>query len=342
MNNKIVVYGEAWRGSMPYSIMLALNRQGYDVILFDYTHYYYHIGSNRVLGKIGYYVNKLYYGYIVNKINNDLISIVKDCRPRMVVVVKGRDILPSTLTYFNNINMPVINWHVDEYFNPYYITKYSDSNFTLYDLHLSSRPHMFDYYNKRGARRVVYQEFCYDPSISYPVHMQSSNECDVSFVGNWSNKRESVIRSLCKYVKAYVWGGGWWRALKLKNNVNCRIMDKRVDLEAYSRVIASSKICINCLTAENKDMTNLRTFEIPACGGFQMTEYTEQQYNIFNKGEGVCFYGNYEQLKDNILYYLDKPDQRRRMAEVGYSVITSNGNTYVDRCKYMIKCVGEM
>lgn len=340
--NRILVYGESWRGSMPHSILLALTRLGFDAIVFDYQKYLARLDGNMLLKKASAIMDNILFHRRCSDINRQLTRIINDFRPQLIIIVKGLHILPDSLKKINRIGIPCVSWHVDEPFNPRDITPYSDENFTLYDIHFSSRPHLFEEYRKKRARRVEYLEFCFDSTIFYPINSMQNNKYELSFVGTWSKNREQWIKAISPFFKVAVWGGSWWRARSLWQEPNIQMMYRSAALEDYSRVISNSKICLNFLTLDNRDQTNLRNFEIPACKGFQLCNRTGQLINIFKEDEEIVLYDSKQELIDKICYYLKHENERMEISKKGFENVIKNDHTFLMRCRELVSEVGKV
>ena len=327
---------------MPHSILLALTRLGYEAIIFDYQKYLSKLDGNRFLRKAASITDNFLFKKKCLDINRHFIQSVEDFRPQLVIIIKGLHILPVTLQKIKQTGIPVVNWHVDDPFNPRYITPYSDENFILYDIHFSLRPHLFEEYLKKGTKRVEYLECCFDPTIFYPLNFTQNGKYDVSFVGTWSKTRERWMKYISPCFRVYVWGGSWWRAKSLRKEPNIHLMYRSAVLEDYSRVVSESKICLNFLTLENRDQTNLRNFEISACKGFQLCNRTQQLTTIFKENEEICLYETEQELIDKIRYYLKHENERIEIAKKGFEAVTNQEHTFLSRCKQVISTVEDL
>nr|CAJ71380.1 hypothetical protein kustc0635 [Candidatus Kuenenia stuttgartiensis] len=340
--NRILIYGESWRGGMPHSMLLAFTRLGYDTIIFDYQKYlsFHQFSINRIVNKLCYVLDQFYFKKRCTEINTKFIQQVEDFLPDLIIVMKGLHVLPESLEKIKKLGISVVNWHVDDFFNPLYTMPYSKEAFTLYDIHFSPRPHLFEEYRRLGAKNVEYLGVCVDPNAFYPVSSVSGNfQCDVSFVGSWSKNRENLLKKLHLF-NVQIYGSGWHRAVvSFRGIPNIHLMNKSVHLEDFSRVIKRSKICLNILTIENRDQTNLRNFEIPACKGFQLCNRTPQLLKIFKEGEEIALYENEQELIDKIRYYLDHEEARIKVAENGFKAVINGDHTYKSRCKQLISAV---
>lgn len=324
---------------MPFSILLAMTRLGHEAVIFDYCKYLSKLDGNRMLKKVAYKLDNAFYQSRCKNINSHFIRLVQDFKPKLIIVVKGSHILPETIKKINELGITIVNWHVDDPFNQKYLTAHSAQNLMLYDIHFSSRPHLFTEYIQKGARRVEYLEFCYDETIFYLLDSGDDIKYEISFVGNWSQEREELIKELAQFFKIYVWGGSWWRAHSLKNNKNIYLHNNRANLEEYSRIISHSKVCLNFLTQENRDQTNLRNFELQACMGFQLCNRTDQIRTIFDEDKEICLFSAKQELIEKCRYYINHDDERLMVARKGYERITQNQHTFVSRCQKVLSVI---
>ena len=339
--NRILVYGESWRAAVSYSILLALTRLGYSVIIFDYKKHLSlsKVEDNRFLRKMGFVLDQLFFKKRCTEINKSFLQCIEDFSPDLIIVVKGLHVLPESLKKIKKNGIPVVNWHGDEFFNPIYIMPYSRESFVLYDIHFSQRSHLFEEYRKQGGGNIEYLEHCVDPTVFYPINSISGNHpCDVSFIGSWSKKREHLLKKLYMF-NVHIYGSSWHRAAIFRRAPNILFMNKGVYLEDFSRVVSMSKICLNILTEENRDQTNLRNFEIPACRGFQLCERSTKLTEIFKEGEEIALYEGEQELIEKIHYYLSHEFERIKIAENGFKAVIQGGHTYESRCKQLISVV---
>ncbi len=102
------------------------------------------------------------------------------------------------------------------------------------------------------------------------------------------------------------------------NNENCKgkisIADEAV---AYS----SSKICLNAHLEEHLEYGtyNFRIFNVLACGGFVMSDYSEKLEKEFK--ECIVFSDGNEDLRKKVKYYLDNQNETVKFRENGFSLI---------------------
>jgi hypothetical protein len=121
------------------------------------------------------------------------------------------------------------------------------------------------------AATVHHLKFGYDP-VAHWHPIGSPNELtrgkNVVFVGAWDPKREELIRQLCRVAPIDVWGSNWKRASPMRN---VRIQSTvNVYGERAADAISSGILALNLVRPQNARTSNMRTYEIPAQGGYAL------------------------------------------------------------------------
>ena len=76
----------------------------------------------------------------------------------------------------------------------------------------------------------------------------------------------------------------------------------------------------------------MRTFEIPAIGGFMLAERGAGEYlEFFDEGEEIACFDDVADADTKIRYFLSHPDERERMAAAGRARALKSGYAYEDR-----------
>ena len=87
----------------------------------------------------------------------------------------------------------------------------------------------------------------------------------------------------------------------------------------------------------NRDRHTSRTFEIPACGGFQLSERTDEVLSFFDEGEEIECFASIDELKDKATYYLKHEAQRRRIAAGGLARVRRSPYSFTDRLQTILQ-----
>ncbi|WP_027368860.1 CgeB family protein [Desulfocurvibacter africanus] len=78
-----------------------------------------------------------------------------------------------------------------------------------------------------------------------------------------------------------------------------------------------SDINFNCTSKQMKGAVNQRVFDVPACGGFVLSDYREQMEDLFELGREAICYRDPEEIPELVRFYLDNPAARERVARAG-------------------------
>lgn len=171
---------------------------------------------------------------------------------------------------------------------------------------------------------------------------------DVSFVGMMNPFRRWLVRELEKRgVEVVCFGTGWPRG--------------RLSYDEVEEVFYSSRINLNISNSRSYDIRYVlsgrggwrdfrrtrkireqikgRHFEIPACGGFQLTNYVEFLEDFFLIGKEVAVYNALDDLVNKIRFYLDRESLRREIARAGYERVRKE-HTYEKRFEEIFRTMG--
>lgn len=189
------------------------------------------------------------------------------------------------------------------------------------------------------------------------MHYPEYSECfraDISYVGTYlSEKRkfikEGVFPLRNKYdVKLY--GQDWTFVDRLKgfgqkagqyfNLPYLRSMQKpKLNLEDERRIYAASIISINIHEEYQKQYggdCNERTFKIPLCGGFEITDDVACIRKYFKDGEEIVIAKDKKDWLEKIEYYIRNPDKRLPIIAAGRKRVLAE-HTYHNRVTQILE-----
>ncbi|MEW6322987.1 MAG: glycosyltransferase [Acidobacteriota bacterium] len=171
-----------------------------------------------------------------------------------------------------------------------------------------------------GAARPRYLPMACDPAVHRPVELTAAERatygCAISFAGApYLNRRRTLVALADLDFK--IWGDGWNEPALA--HLVCG-EGRRFDVEAMVRIFAGSAINLNLHSANHvtgldpdPDFVNPRTFEIAACGAFQLVDRRTPLPELFAPDEMVAF-GSVAELRAQIAHYLAHPDERAAIA----------------------------
>jgi spore maturation protein CgeB len=121
-----------------------------------------------------------------------------------------------------------------------------------------------------------------------------------------------------------VWGHLWDRMLPLPNYGG-----RYWEYERLEELYASAKITLNDHhpDMEREGFVSNKVFDILASGGFVISGKNKGLAPLFE--DSVPEYESPEHLKEIVLYYLDKPEERHRLMAKGLKIASTH--TYAER-----------
>jgi len=334
---KVLLVGVQWHGGLELSYFNAFQKLKCDVDCFDTDAEYERISwlkGNRILSKIS---RKILGQYFAKLMNERLVEKATAFQPDLVFVLKGVLIFPETLRRIKeNTNALLFNFNPDSPFNPVNSSRYLLDSLTIYDCLFIWGRFLIPELWQVGARRVEYLPFAHDPELHYPVSVTDEEKerygSDIVFIGTWDKEREKWLEKLLDY-DLKIWGNSWEK-LKWASSLRQMWMRKPVIREEFAKVCCSSKIVLNFIRVQNGSAHNMRTFEVPACQGFLLTERTKEQTEFFEEGEEVACFGNVEELREQIERYLNDEESRERIALVARKKVSQH--TYERRAERIL------
>lgn len=337
----ILILGSFEPWSLELSYFRAFQSLGYDPSCFDLSKEYVKVSrftQNR-------YAQYIIHPYAVRKINIKLLKFIAAYEPDLIFVVKGHTICPDSIRAMKKTTRALLFiFNPDDPFNPNRgsSSKFIRKSIPEYDCYFIWSQLLIPRLKKAGARRIEYLPFACDTNLHYPVDLSEGDKVkygsDVSFIGNWDKERENWLLELKNY-KLAVWGADFWET-KCKDKFIRSCWKGRIVIgEEMSKIVQSSKINLNILRLQNKGAHNMRTFEIPACGGFMLHERSEELLEFFEEGKEIDCFSTAEELKDKIIFYLKNDNLRMKIAEAGYQRLLKSGYCYTNRAKQLLEFI---
>lgn len=166
-------------------------------------------------------------------------------------------------------------------------------------------------------------------------------EHEIAFVGRHSERRDRIIAPLAD-LPISIWGAGW---RKLRQGYRPalwrRLVGSGIWGEALVRIWRRSKIVLNVSVWNPGEESglNLRVFDVPACGGFLLTDHSPELAEFFIPGKEVETWASEAELRDKSKFYLAHDAERERIARAGYERSLTLPST-LDRMRDLLSRIG--
>lgn len=171
-----------------------------------------------------------------------------------------------------------------------------------------------------------------DPEYHNPERIAQLNlpdvGCDVAFVGTLLpyalySERIAALEALRDFDL------GVWSIHDAPESLQSYVRGSAMG-EAMLNVLMSSKISLNTHGDFMRYGGNMRLFECAGMGAFQLVDDRPGIADWFTDGEHLIIYRDLDDLRDKVKYYLDHPEERRRIAEAARAHVLAH-HTYDHR-----------
>jgi len=246
-----------------------------------------------------------------------VIASASEWRPDLVIALAQAPLNASVCARLRSAGITVVFWFVENFrVLPYWklVAKDYDVVFAIQDEPFLSM------LGEAGAPKAVYLPTACDPDRHVPVALTADERrrfsADVSFAGAPYLNRQRMLLGLID-LNPRIWGDGWsgTELARLAAGGGARF-----NLDEMIRIFSATKINLNIHSANHvegldpdPDYVNPRTFELAACGAFQLVDARRPLPALFAEDEMVTFRSTSE-LRSLIAHYLARPDERAAIA----------------------------
>lgn len=312
----------------------ALQRAGHEVHPFDYRSYC--IPSrirryNKYIEDIGLY-----------KINHDFTNLVEDVKPDMLLMLHGFTIEPTTLQRMkDSFGMITVNWLCD-YPREFEVAacRYA----SLFDYFLVSGTDALRRLRLSGHKNVHLFPFACEPLYHQPVIPSPAEQerygSDICFVGSMYPGRMRMLEKISDFNVA-IWGPRWGE-VDTDSSLRHLVRGGSLEVDEWVAVYGATKIALNNISSFAPyvdNMMNTRLFEILACKKLQLVDTRDDVLMYFTSGDELVCYSSIEELRSQIVYYLDHPEKAQEIAESGYRKVMQL-HTYDHRVRELMAIIG--
>ena len=276
--------------------------------------------------------------------NRRVLAVAAQFKPTVVLVTGLMPVRRSVLEELRHSHgAAIVNYMTDDPFNLRHRSPTALSAIAAFDVYVSLKPAVDDDLRRAGAQRVCRSWFAYDPAEHFPESAPAAEggrwSADVTFVGGADADRASLFAPVRRWsverTRSFAVFGGYWERFP-DYRPFCRGF---ANGRHYRYALTGAGILLSPVRHANRDWHTMRTFEAAAARAFMLLERTPDHLELFEEGRHAAFFDNADELRDKSAFYLDRGEDRRRMATAAHARITSGGHTYADRLQQILKWV---
>ncbi len=251
-----------------------------------------------------------------------------DFKPDLIISIAQAPLTPESISNLKKLNIPIAFWFVEDFRTIKYwkdVAPFYDYFFTLqrgrFTEELLSIGAKNPYYLPQGCLPSVHKE------INLSLDDLNQYSADLSFMGaGYYNRVQSFTRLLNHNFK--IWGTEW----SLDSQVGRLVQNKneRINPIDIVKIYNAGKINLNLHSSKFHegvnpagDFVNPRTFEIAACGGFQLVDERSELVELMEPGVEVITFNSIDNLCEKVDYYLKNENEVRSIALKGKTRVLS-------------------
>lgn len=145
--------------------------------------------------------------------------------------------------------------------------------------------------------------------------------------------RNDCVRRLLPF-KPLIVGDRGWKIEYKKENHRPRYLDPLSYYEDLPAFYGSSDINFNCTSIQMKGAVNQRVFDVPAAGGFVLTDWRPQMERLYDHDE-MAFFRSPDEIPELTKKYLTHPAERKKIAEKARARVLAR-HKWEDRLREML------
>ena len=277
----------------------------------------------------------------LNNVSQAIYAKVESFEPDLVLCLAQAPLNRVTLKRLARDKVVTAMWFVEDYriftywraFAPYY-----DFFFTI------QKEPLLEQLRAEGACGR-YLPLAALPSFHRPMTLEPAEQrrygADLSFLGAGYPNRRVAFRQLTGF-DFKIWGSDWEGESLLAHHLQAG--GARIEPEEAVKIFNATRVNLNLHSSVhvdtligNGDFVNPRTFELAACGAFQLVDQRSLMPELFAEDE-LALFTSMDQLREAIAHYLAHPAERVCIAEKGRSRVLAE-HTYQHRMRSLLAMI---
>lgn len=338
---RILVVLPLYGGSLPIGryVASAFKEEGHIVEVFEAPEFNSAYDSLKNLkvttDRLDYLQNSF-----LNVVSQSVLAKVETFEPDLVFAMAQAPLNHQALKRLRRDGVTTAMWFVEDY----RLFTYWKSFAPFYDIFAVIQKEPFiDELAQIGQPNALYLPLAAQPDFHKPLELSSVEQrkfgSDVSFMGAGYPNRRIAFRELVNH-DFKIWGNEWDGDHVLEPLLQFK--GARVSPEECVKIFNATKINLNLHSSIQAqelvtcgDFVNPRTFELAACGAFQLVDKRSLLPESFEENELATF-SSMDELLSKIDYFIKNPDEREAYAQKAQARVQKD-HTYRARMNQLLE-----
>ena len=320
---RVLVVSPVSGGSYPiaHGVVRALSGMGHRASLFDAGDF---AGSLRAIGaqsRIDMHRAQLR-GLFQNFMAEMILARVYQEKPDLIVGLAQSPLSTELLERLRGMNIPVAYWFVEDFRIATYWERVAP---LVTSFAVIQKGEWLPRLEARGLTNVLYLPTAADRTIFRPEPAEGEDpvrfSAPLAFMGAGYYNRQHFLRHLAD-LGLGIWGADWESTDPLGPYL--RSPGRRIDPGEAAQIYRNSMVNLNLHSSvyhrgvnPDGDFVNPRTFEIAACGGFQLVDRRSHLPELLVPEEEVAVFEDEESCRKLVRHYQSNPAERAAIAQAG-------------------------
>lgn len=337
---RVLVVLPLYGGSLPVGryCVRALRSMGHLVDVFEAPAFHPAFTALKELSVSSQNLGQLENGFL-QVVSQAIYAKVESFEPDLVLSLAQAPLASQTLRRLRKDGVATAMWFVEDF----RVFTYWKSFAPLYDAFaIIQEDPFFEELEKVGQSNAVYLPLAADPEFHKPMELtiveRRTFGSELSFMGAGYPNRRQAFRQLIKY-DFKIWGTEWDGDPTLESHL--QLGGRRISSEECVKIFNASRINLNLHSSvhgdqlvSKGDFVNPRTFELAACGAFQLVDERGLLFDLFHSDELATF-DSMPDLIEKIDHFLAHPGERLEIAQRGREKVLAE-HTYAHRMQTLI------
>lgn len=299
-----------------------------------YYDFYYKNPINKVLVNLG--LTRL-----ETNIQKRLLAVLDGQFFDLIWIFKGMELKAETIAKIKKQTSRLINFNPD---NPFIFSgKGSGNNNISQSIHLYNEHFTYDQDVKSRIEsefriKCTLVPFGFDNEVILTEKLNEVEEIKaVCFVGNPDGYRIKILQEILDLgLPLHVYGNDWQNYLKYSNlTIHGAVYEKD-----YYKTLRKYRVQLNIMRVHNLKSHNMRSIEVPGCGGIMLAPRTKDHEAFFEEGKEAFFYNDIIDLLSQAKNILELSHMDAMLVrKKAYSKVENNysyaklTNIFLDQCQ---------
>lgn len=274
--------------------------------------------------------------YRITKFATRIASIIDRQEVRRLLCVGQCPLTSNVIELARRRGTKCLVFSTDDPWNPAHRAEWYLQSLPCYDAVFTPRRSNIEELRSLGCRDVSYLPFGYDPELFPAGEPQSSEgvKPEVLCVGGADADRRRFIAEFVASGGRPTLVGGYWDRYPETRHLTLGLKTP----SELRRLTVSADVNLCLVRRANRDGHVMRSFEIPALGGFLIAEDTADHRAIFgDEGSSALYFNSAREAAEKAKWAVNHPAERLAMARATHMLVTKGGHTYKDRLVAMLE-----